>query len=74
MLRDIFLKKLSFELKKLNEKTVIVTSRDNILNFGILCTQKNKKLGKKGKFHMKFIKDIRLLDYRVLITMKTLIQ
>ena len=41
MLKDIFfLKKLSFELEKLNEKTLIITSRDDILNFEILCTQK----------------------------------
>ena len=38
--RDILKKKLSFKLEKLNEKTRIVTSRDDILNFGILCTQK----------------------------------
>ena len=37
--RDILKKKLSFKLEKLNEKIRIVTSRDDILNFGILCTQ-----------------------------------
>ena len=45
--RDILKKKLSFELEKLNEKTRIVTSRDDILNFGILCIRKNKEIGKK---------------------------
>ena len=72
--KDILKKKLSFELKKLNEKTPIVTSRDDILNFGISYTKKLKKLGKKEKCRTKFIKDILLLDYRILITTKTLIQ
>ena len=47
--RDIFLKKLSFEVKKFNKKIPVVTLRDNILNFGILCTQKNKEVGEKRK-------------------------
>ena len=29
------------------KKLLIVTSRGNISNFGILCTQKNKEIGKK---------------------------
>ena len=40
MLKEIFWKKKTFSLEKLNAKTPIVTSGDNILNFGILCTQK----------------------------------
>ena len=38
--------------KKLNQKTPIVTSRDNILNFGILCTPKIKKLGKNMSYEI----------------------
>ena len=72
--RAILKKKLSFKLEKINEKNPIVSSRDDALNFGILCTQKHKDIGKKGKLRMKFVKDIRLLGYKLLIATKTLIQ
>ena len=40
-------KKILLNSKKLNEKTPLVTSSNNILIFGILCTLKIKKLGKR---------------------------
>ena len=33
------------------KKLLIVTSRDNISNFGILYTEKNKEIGKKRKMY-----------------------
>ena len=49
------------------KKLLIVTSRGNISNFGILYTQKNKEIGKKKGKCVKFIKYIQMLDSKVLI-------
>ena len=38
--KDFYKNKVSFELGKVHTKTTFSTTRDNIINFGILCTQK----------------------------------
>ena len=38
--KDVYKNKVSFELGKVHTKTTFSTTHDNMLNFGILCTQK----------------------------------
>ena len=47
--KDIYKNKAGFELGKVHTKMLFSTRRDNVLNFGILCTRKNKTVGKKIK-------------------------
>ena len=40
---------------------MFIVTRDNILNFGILCTQKNKKAGEKKTVSQEIRETIRML-------------
>ena len=40
--------KIELKLGKVHTKTSFSTPRDNVLNFGIICTHKNKTIGEKG--------------------------
>ena len=51
---------VGFELGKVHPKTSISTTRDNVLNFGILCTQK-KLAGGKRTMSQEIIKTINVL-------------
>ena len=54
--RDIYEKVLIFELEKLHEKNLIFTSKDDILNFGILCKKRSKFIGQKRKMAYEIVK------------------
>ena len=54
--RNIYKKDWTSKLKKVHEKTPIVTSsQDDIINFGILCTEKNQATGGKWKISYEII-------------------
>ena len=59
--KDIYKNKVGFELGKVHTKTSISTTRDNVLNFGILCTRKNKTVGEKRTMSMEIIETIHVL-------------
>ena len=45
--KDVYKNKVGFELGKVHTKTSFSTTRNNVLNFGILCTEKNKTAAAK---------------------------
>ena len=45
--KGVYKNKVGFELGKVHTKALVSTTRNNVLNFGILCTQKMKQLVKK---------------------------
>ena len=51
--KDVYKNKVGFELGKAHTKTSFSTTRDDVLNFGILCTRKNKRAGKKEQCRKK---------------------
>ena len=57
--KDIYKNKAGFELGKVYSKTSFSTARDNVLNFGILCSRKNKTAGEKRT--MEIIETIHVL-------------
>ena len=61
MEKNIYKKDLTFELEKVHEKTSIVTLQNDILNFGILCTEKNKMIVEKRKMSYEIIDTIRIM-------------
>ena len=63
--RDIYKKDLILEVEKLHEKNPVVTSKDNILNFSIFCTKRNKFIGQKRK--MKLSRASIYLGYKIVI-------
>ena len=60
--KDIYKKKVGFELGKVHTKTPFSTTHNNVLNFGILCTQKNKTAGEKITMSQEIIETIHVLD------------
>ena len=46
---------------KVHTKTSISTTHDNVLNFGILCTRKNKTAAEKRTMSQEIIKTIHVL-------------
>ena len=44
--KDVY-KKKEFKLRKVHTKTSFSTPRNNVLNFDIFCTKRNKTIGKK---------------------------
>ena len=61
MEKNIYKKDLTFELEKVHEKTSIVTLQNDILTFGILCTEKNKMIVEKRKMSYEIIDTIRIM-------------
>ena len=45
--KDVCKYKIELKLGKFHTKTSFSTPGDNVLNFGILCTERNKTIGKK---------------------------
>ena len=45
--KDVYKNKIELKLGKVHTKTSFSTPRDNVLNFGILYTKRNKTIGKK---------------------------
>ena len=44
--KDVYKNKIELKIGKLHAKTSFSTSQDNLLNFGILCTKRNKTIEK----------------------------
>ena len=50
--------KVGFELGKVHAKMLFSTTRDNVLNFGILCTKKNKTVAEKRTMSIEIIETV----------------
>ena len=59
--KDICKNKVWFELGKVHTKMSFSTTRDKVLNFGILCTRKNKTVGDKRATSMEIIETMHVL-------------
>ena len=57
----IYKNRVKFALGKVHTKTSFSTARDNVLNFGILCTQKNKTVGEKRTMSLEIVDNIHVL-------------
>ena len=68
--KDIFKNKVGFELGKVYTKTSFSTARDNVLNFGILCSRKNKTAGEKRTVSMEIIETIHVLGLQNFVNYK----
>ena len=59
--KDIYKNKDGLELGKVHTKTSFSTTHDNVLDFGMLYTIKNKAVGEKRTMPMEIIKNIHVL-------------
>ena len=59
--KDIYKNKDGLELGEVHTKTSFSTTHDNVLDFGMLCTIKNKAVGEKRTMPMEIIKNIHVL-------------
>ena len=59
--KDIYKNKVDFELGKVHTNTSLSTTHNNVLNFGILCTRKNKTVAEKGKGSLAIVETIHVL-------------
>ena len=59
--KDVYNNKEGLELGEVHTKTSFSTTRDNVLNFSILCTRKNKTVGEKIKMSQEIIDNIHVL-------------
>ena len=59
--KDVYKNRVKFELGKVHTKTSFSTTRDNVLNFGIICTRKSKIAGSKRTMSLEIIDTIQLL-------------
>ena len=62
---NIYKNKVGFGLGKVHTKTSFSTTRDNVLNFGILSTRTNKTVGEKRTMSMEIIKTVHVLGFRI---------
>ena len=68
--RDVYKNKVGFELGRVHTKTSFSTTSDNVLNFGILCTRKNKTAGEKRKMSQEIMKTIHVLGLQNFVNYK----
>ena len=59
--KDVYKNKIELKLGKVHTKTSFSTPRDNVLNFGVLCTKKNKTIGKKREMSHEIVDTIHIL-------------
>ena len=59
--KDTYKNKMELKLGKVHTKTSFSTPQDNVLNFGILCTKRNKILGKKRAMSRKIVDTVHIL-------------
>ena len=59
--KDIYKNRIRFELGKVHTKTSFSTTRDNVRNFGILFTNKNKIVGEKRTMSLEIVVTIHVL-------------
>ena len=57
MKNDVFKNQISLNLGKVHTKISFSTTLDNVLNLGLLCTRKNKTVGKKRTMKEEIIKN-----------------
>ena len=58
MKNDVFKNQISLNLGKVHTKISFNTTRDNVLNLGLLCTRKNETVGEKRTMKEEIIKTI----------------
>lgn len=63
--KDIYKNRVKFELDKVHTKTSFSTTRDNVLNFGILCTRKNETAGEERTMSLEIIDTIYVLELQI---------
>ena len=59
--KEFYENKVGFELGKVHTETLFSTTPNNVLNFGILCTEKNKTAGEKKAMAQEIIETIHVL-------------
>ena len=59
--KGVYKNKVGFELGKVHTKTSFSTTRDNVLNFCILCTRKIVTAGEKRTISQEIIETIHVL-------------
>ena len=47
MKKDVYKNRITLNLGKVHTKTSFSTTRNNVLNFALLCTKKNRSVGEK---------------------------
>ena len=61
MRKDIFKNRITLNLGKVHTKKSFSTTQNNVLNFGLFCTQKNKSVGEKRTMSQEIIKTVYVL-------------
>ena len=59
--KDAYKSKIELKLGKVHTKTSFSTPWDNVLNFGILCTKRNKTIGEKGAMSHEIVDIVNIL-------------
>ena len=62
--KDTYKTSISFELGKVLEKFFYIVVSDNVFNFGLLCSKKNKTIGEKHKMS-EIVNKIKILGLQV---------
>ena len=62
--KDIYKTSISFELGKVHEKNPYIVVSDDVFNFGLLRSKKNKAIGEKHKL-LEIINTIKILGLQV---------
>ena len=71
--KHVYKNKIELKLGKVHTKTLFGTPRDNVLNFGILCTKRNKTIGKKRTMSHKIVDMFTFLHCKISTTTTVLI-
>ena len=62
--KDIYKTSISFELRKVHEKNPYIVVSDDVFNFGLLRSKKNKAIGEKHEM-LEIINTIKILGLQV---------
>ena len=61
MKKDVYKNRITLNLGKVHTKTSFSTTRNNVLNFALLCTKKNRSVGEKWTMSQEIIKIVHVL-------------
>ena len=61
MKKDVYKNRITLNLGKVYTKTSFSTTRNNVLNFGLLCTKNNRSVGEKWTMSQEIIKTVHVL-------------
>ena len=61
MKKEVYKNKVTLKLGKVHTKISFSTIRNNVLNFALLCTSKNKSVGEKRTMSQEIIKTVHVL-------------